>query len=57
MKKVTEDVRKLSVIAGTTYYITFPQEMIRQLRWKKGEKKIIKLGRGKITIEDWKKGR
>ena len=55
MKKVTEDVRKLAVIAGTTYYMTLPLEMIRGLGWKKGEKKIIKLGKERIVITDWKK--
>ena len=54
MKIVTQDVRKLSVTAGTTYYLTFPQEMIRQLGWKKGQKKVIRLEEGKIVISDWK---
>jgi len=54
MKIVTQDVRKLAVTAGTTYYVTFPQEMIRQLGWKKGEKKLIRLEDDKIIISDWK---
>ena len=55
MKKVTEDVRKLTVTGGgTTYYVTIPQEMIRQLGWKKGEKKIIKLEDDHLVITDWK---
>ncbi len=55
MKIVTEDVRKLTVTGGgMTYYVTIPQEMIRQLGWKKGEKKTIKLEGDYITIADWK---
>jgi len=55
MKKITEDVRKLTVTGGgTTYYVTIPQEMIRQLGWKKGEKKVIRLEEERIVIEDWK---
>jgi len=48
------EVRKLTQTAGTTYYVTFPQWMIKQLGWKKGEKKIVKLVGKKIVIEDWK---
>lgn len=55
MQKITEDTRKLSVIAGTTYYITFPQSMIKQLKWKKGEKKTIQLLNDRIVIKDWSK--
>ena len=55
MKKVTEDVRKLTVTAGTTYYVTIPQEMIRELGWRKGQKKVIKLANDKIVISDWKR--
>jgi len=55
MKKVTEDIRKLGATGrGTTYFLTFPQEMIKQLKWKKGEKKIVKLDDKRLVIEDWK---
>jgi len=54
MKIVTQDVRKLSVTAGTTYYMTIPLEMIRQLGWRKGQKKIIRLDGKRIVISDWK---
>ena len=53
MKIVTQDVRKLTIAGGTTYYVTIPQEMIRQLGWKKGEKKVIRLEGDKIEISDW----
>ncbi len=55
MKIVTQDVRKLSVTAGTTYYMTIPQAMIRQLGWRKGQKKVIRMEDDKIVITDWKK--
>jgi len=54
MQKIIEDVRKLTVTAGTTYYVTIPQGMIRQLKWKKGEKKVVRLDKERIIIEDWK---
>lgn len=53
MKKTAEDVRKLTVTAGTTYYITIPQEIIKALKWKKGEKKIISQQGKRVVIEDW----
>ncbi len=49
-------IRKISAIGpGKTYYFTFPREMIKQLGWRKGEKKIISLEGKTITIKDWKK--
>ncbi|MBU1862652.1 MAG: AbrB/MazE/SpoVT family DNA-binding domain-containing protein [Candidatus Omnitrophica bacterium] len=53
MKKVVSDVRKLTVSGGKTYYITIPYEMIRELGWKKGEKKTIRLEEKRIVVEDW----
>lgn len=50
-----EEVRKLTQTAGTTYYVTIPQYMVRELKWKKGEKKVVRLEREGIRIEDWKK--
>jgi len=34
--------------------VTIPYEMIRQLGWKKGEKKVIRIDGEQITISDWK---
>ena len=54
MRKITEDTRKLTLTGKTTYYVTIPQEMIRELKWKKGEKKTIRQEGAKIVIADWK---
>ena len=54
MRKITQDIRKLTVSGGATYYVTIPQEMIRELKWKKGEKKVVKIEGDKIIIADWK---
>ncbi|MBL7131582.1 MAG: AbrB/MazE/SpoVT family DNA-binding domain-containing protein [Candidatus Omnitrophica bacterium] len=54
MKKVIEDVRKLTLTGKTTYYVTIPQEMIRSLGWRKGEKKVIRQEGKKIIIADWR---
>jgi len=48
--------RKLAAIGpGKTYYLTLPREMIKQLGWKKGEKKIVRQVGKKIIIADWKR--
>ena len=47
--------RKLTVTGnGKTYYLTLPLEIIRELKWRKGEKKIVMLENKRIVIEDWK---
>lgn len=52
-----QEIRKISTTGpGSTYYITLPREMIKKLKWKKGEKKVISLDGKNITIRDWKRG-
>ncbi len=55
MKKVTQDIRKIGFTGGTTYYLTIPKEMIRELKWRKGERKVIRLEDDRLVIEDWKR--
>ena len=52
--KIIQDERKLTLAGKGTYYVTIPISMIKQLGWKKGEKKIIRQKDKKIVIEDWK---
>ena len=48
-------VRKLTVTgSGKSYYLTIPKEIIKTLKWKKGEKKIISTDGQRVLIEDWK---
>jgi hypothetical protein len=49
------EVRKISIIAGTTYYITIPKWMVVQLKWRKGLRVEIRLNEDKIELLDWKK--
>ena len=51
---VKEKVRKLTITGpGRSYYIILPREIIKDLNWKKGEKKVVKQDGRKIIIEDW----
>ena len=54
MSKTMKGVRKLTLTGKTTYYVTIPQEMIRLLKWKKGEKKVVRQEGKRIVIEDWR---
>lgn len=47
-------IRKIAVTGpGKTYYFTVPRQMIKELNWRKGEKKIIFRQGDKLVIEDW----
>ena len=47
------NIRKL-IKSTTSYHITIPIEIIRELGWKKGQKLIVE-ARGKgISVRDWK---
>ena len=48
--------RKLTVTGeGKSYYLIIPREIIKDLGWKKGEKKVVfQKGKG-VMVEDWKK--
>jgi len=51
-----EEVRKIAVTGPYgTYFISLPKKLIKSLKWKKGEKKVIRRENKKIIIEDWKK--
>jgi len=48
-------VRKLTVTGKTnSYYLVLPKEMIKNLGWKKNEKKVISQDGDSIVITDWR---
>ena len=52
---VKQEVRKITVTGQyDTYYITLPKGIVKDLKWRKGEKKIISQDGRRIVIEDWK---
>jgi len=53
----TEDrnIRKIARIGSSSLGITLPIEILRELKWKKFQKVIVKKSGKKIIIEDWKK--
>jgi len=50
-----EETRKLTVTGeGKTYYVTIPLAIIKKLKWRKGEKKVVSLKNDTIVISDWR---
>ena len=45
------DTRKINVIGqGKSYYVTLPKWMMKELRWKKGQKVVVTKKYGKIVL-------
>ena len=47
-----KNTRKL-IRLGKSVAVTLPIDMVRKLKWRKGQKVVAKLRGQKITIEDW----
>jgi hypothetical protein len=47
-------VRKLARMGAYSLYITLPKPILRELRWRKGQKVVARRSGDKIIIEDWK---
>lgn len=49
-------IRKLGKTGNSespSYYVTLPIDIVRGLKWKDGQKLIVKKSRNKVVIEDW----
>lgn len=47
--------RKLTVTGSAgTYYVTLPKEIVKGLRWKKGQKMVVTREKDSIVIKDWR---
>jgi len=53
-KETKQHVRKLTGMGKYSSYITLPKPILRELRWRKGQKVVIRRSRDRIVIEDWK---
>lgn len=54
-KFVYKHVHYLSKIAGHSYYVVLPIDIVRELGWRERQKLVIKKKGNKIIIEDWEK--
>lgn len=49
-------VRKLGQTGNAespSYYVTLPIDIIRELKWKDGQRVVVKKSRNRIVIEDF----
>lgn len=50
-----QNIRKLGRTGkGSSFFITLPIEMVRNLKWRERQKLTVKLKGKKLIIEDWK---
>jgi antitoxin component of MazEF toxin-antitoxin module len=49
------DVRKLRKNSGGTVLVSIPIELVRELKWRDGQKVVVKKRGEGISIVDWKK--
>lgn len=56
MRRKLEDknIRKI-MKNGSSYVITVPIEIMRELKWKEKQKVVVKRQRGGFGVVDWKK--
>lgn len=50
-----KNVRSLTKIAGKSFGITFPIDLIRTLGWRPRQKLTVKQKGKKLIVKDWKK--
>jgi len=49
-----ENIRKIVKNSQDTYYISMPKNILKNLKWRDGQKVVVKQVGDKIVIEDWK---
>ena len=50
-----KNIRKLGKSGGKSITVTLPIEIIRELKWRDGQKVVVKKRGDGIIIVDWKK--
>jgi len=54
MGRIKRYVRKLTGMGDYSMYVILPKAVLRELRWRKGQKVVVRRSSDKIVIEDWK---
>jgi hypothetical protein len=52
-RRIKRYVRKLTGMGEYSSYITLPKPILRELRWRKGQKVVVRISSNRIVIEDW----
>jgi bifunctional DNA-binding transcriptional regulator/antitoxin component of YhaV-PrlF toxin-antitoxin module len=53
-RKSKRNLRKLTAMGKYTRYVTIPKGLLRELRWRRGQKLVVTRSGDKLIIEDWK---
>jgi antitoxin component of MazEF toxin-antitoxin module len=53
-KTSTQPVRKITKVGGTSYCVTLPLALVRELKWREKQKVVVTKKGNKLIIEDWK---
>lgn len=55
-RRKDENIRKIQQSGEKgSYHLTLPVNIIRDLKWREGQKVVVKRSGRKITIIDWEK--
>ena len=55
-RRKEENIRKIQQSGKKgSYHLTLPVKIMRELKWKQGQKIVVKKRGKRIIIEDWKK--
>jgi len=49
------NIRKLGKSGGKSISVTIPIELVRELKWREGQKVVVKKRGEGISITDWQK--
>jgi|GEM_PF-226884 len=53
-KQGEENIRKITKVGKTSFAVTLPIEMLRQLGWREKQKVVVKRIKGGLEIRDYK---
>jgi len=55
-RRKQENIRKIQQAGKKgSYHLTLPIKIMRKLKWRQGQKVVVKRVSERIVIEDWKK--
>lgn len=55
-RRKEENIRKIQQSGKKgSYHLTLPIKVMRELKWKEGQKVVVKRVSKRVIIEDWKK--
>jgi hypothetical protein len=54
-KQGEQNIRKITKLGKKSLAVTLPIAIVGELKWKDGQKVLVKRVRGGVIIRDWKK--